>query len=112
MFMTTSAVTKLVVLVCAMVPAMGQRNGLAAQNQNEVMCPVTEVKTEITTNLPKPWWNTPQVGKLQSVGIQVIAGERTLVCHYSAYGTQVGVMRKFPEGIHDCKIVDKHFECK
>jgi hypothetical protein len=114
-FMTKSAITKLAVLVCALVPAVGQQhNGSApakAGSQQEISCPVPEVKTEITTNLPKPWWNTPQIGKLQSVGIQVIAGEKTLVCHYSAYGTQVSVMRKFPEGARDCKTVGNRFEC-
>ncbi len=114
--MTKSAITKLAVLVCALVPAVGQQhNGPTPArpgSQQEILCPVAEVKTEITTNLPKPWWNTPQVGKLQSVGIQVIAGEKTLVCRYSAYGTQVSVMRKFPDGVRDCKTVGNRFECR
>jgi len=108
--MTKLAVTKLVVLACAMIPASGQRNSPAA-GPNDILCPVAEVKTEITTQLPKPWWNTPQLGKLHSLGVQVTAGEKTLVCRYSAYGTEVGVIRKFPDGVRDCKAVDKHFEC-
>jgi hypothetical protein len=109
--MTNSAVTKLVVLFFGLVPAVGQRNGPAAA-QHEVACPVPEVRAEITTTLPKPWWNTPQKGKLQSAEIQVIGGEKTLVCHYAAYGTQVNVMRKFPEGVRDCRATGNHFECR
>jgi hypothetical protein len=80
--------------------------------QEKVLCPVAEVQTEITTRLPNPWWNTPQVGKLESVSVQVIAGEKTLVCSYWAYGTKVGVMRKFPAGAHDCRAIDNRFECR
>ncbi len=109
--MTRSAITKLAVLVCAMVPAVGQFNGPAAA-QDKIMCPAAEVQTEITTRLPKPWWNTPQVGKLESVSVQVIAGEKTLMCSYWAYGTKVGVMRKFPEGARDCRAIGNHFECR
>lgn len=109
--MTRSAVTKLVVVVLGLVPALGQLNRPAAA-QHEVSCPVPQVRAEITTPLPKPWWNTPQVGKLDSAVIQVIAGEKTLVCRYSAYGTQVNVMRKFPEGVRDCRAVGNHFECR
>ncbi|MBZ5507758.1 MAG: hypothetical protein LAO78_20035 [Acidobacteriia bacterium] len=109
--MTRSAVTKLVVLVCAMVPAVGQRNAPVAA-EHEIACPVADVRTDITTSIPKPWWTTPQIGKLQSVGIQVIAGEKTLVCRYSAYGTQVSVMRKFPEGARDCRAAGNHFVCR
>jgi hypothetical protein len=110
--MTKSAVTKLVVVVFGLVPAVGQRNNPPAAAEHEISCPAPQVRTEITTPLPKPWWNTPQVGKLQSTEIQVIAGEKTLVCHYSAYGTQVSVMRKFPEGVRDCKATGNHFECR
>ena len=49
--MTVSAVTKLAVVVLGLVPAFGQRN-VPATAQNEVACPVAEVKTEITTRLP------------------------------------------------------------
>ena len=110
--MTRSAVTKLAVLVFGLAAAVGQRNKAPNATSNDISCPVAEVRTEITTSLPKPWWNTPQVGKLQSTEIQVIAGEKTLVCRYAAYGTLVSVMRKFPEGAHDCKANGKQFECR
>ena len=111
--MTRSAVTKLVVVVFGLATAVGQRNKAPDGDiDHDISCPVAEVRTEITTRLPKPWWNTPQEGKLQSTEIQVIAGEKTLVCRYAAYGTQVNVMRKFPEGVRDCRATGNHFECR
>ena len=80
--------------------------------QQQVQCPVPEVRTEITTRLPKPWWNTPQIGKLQGLAVQDIGGQKTLVCRYLAYGTQVSVMRLFPEGTHACSAVSDHFVCR
>jgi hypothetical protein len=110
--MTRSAVTKLVVLVFGLATAAGQRNKAPNANPNDISCPVAEVRTDITTPLPKPWRTTPQKGKLQSVEIQVIGGEKTLVCRYWAYGTQVSVMRSFPEGVRDCKASGNRFECR
>ena len=110
--MTRSAVTKLVLLIFALATASGQRNKAQNKNSNDIPCPVAEVRTDITTPLPKPWRTTPQKGKLQSVEIQVIGGEKTLVCRYWAYGTQVSVMRSFPDGVHDCRASGNHFECR
>lgn len=73
------------------------------QNNVEVFCPVKEVRTEITTPLPVDWWQTPQIGELQKVTIENIGGAPTLVCKYWAYGINVGVMRRFPEGTRECK---------
>src|SRR5690349_21116094 len=28
----------------------------------QIPCPLAQARTEITTPLPDPWWNTPQVG--------------------------------------------------
>jgi hypothetical protein len=105
--MTKSVVTTLAILFFGLVPVGGQRNAAP----QEVLCPVAEVRTDITTSLPKPWWSTPQQGKLQSVAIQVIGGEKTLVCRYWAYGTQVSVMRKLPEGVTGCVAAGNHFAC-
>jgi hypothetical protein len=118
--MTRSAVAKFAVLISVLVPAMAQRmNSSAAQRPNnlqmkqqEISCPAAEVRTDITTAIPKPWWTTPQQGKLQSVAIQAIGGQKTLVCHYWAYGTQVSVMRKFPEGVRECRAQGTHFVCQ
>lgn len=110
--MTKSALTKLALLIFALATATGQHKNTPNAHQNEIACPVAEVRTDITTPLPKPWRTTPQQGKLQSVEIQVIGGEKTLVCRYWAYGTQVSVMRSFPEGVHDCKASGNKFECR
>ena len=93
-------------------PANPQLTRPQAGLQQQVRCPVPEVRTEITTSLPKPWWNTPQVGKLESVSIEVIGGKKTLVCHYLAYGTKVSVMRLPPEGVRDCGTSGDHFVCR
>jgi hypothetical protein len=68
------------------------------------------VKTEITTPLPSPWWNTPQVGKLERTDIETIGGKQTLVCKYWAYGGTVGVMHEVPEGVI-CEPTKGGFEC-
>jgi len=124
--MTHSAVVKLIVILAVLTCAPGQSPNApgAARPANseltrpqaalpqQVRCPVPEVRTEITTSLPKPWWNTPQVGKLQELAVQDIGGKKTLVCRYWAYGTQVSVMRLFPEGTHACSAVSDHFVCR
>ena len=130
--MTSSAVLRLLVVSSAVTCIMGQTSqvstapskvspvqGQASQRprppapqQEEVRCPVAQARTEITTPLPKPWWNTPQVGKLESMSIDVIAGKKTLVCHYWAYGTKVSVMRLFPDGVRDCGTSGDHFVCR
>ena len=76
-----------------------------------VACPVKETRTEVTTPLPDPWWNTPQIGKLERVSVQTIGGNRTLVCEYWAYGRTVSIMREFPEGATDCSAEGNGFQC-
>ncbi len=78
-----------------------------------ISCPLETARTEMVTSLPEGWWQTPQVGRLVSVGIQNIGGEQTMVCRYSAYGTQVSVMRRFPEGRRDCRVAGTNrFTCR
>jgi hypothetical protein len=77
-----------------------------------IPCPLIEARTEVTTRLPEPWWNTPQVGKLERVSVQTIGGNRTLVCEYWAYGRTVGIMRVFPEGATDCSAEGNGFRCR
>jgi hypothetical protein len=76
-----------------------------------IACPVKETRTEVTTQLPQPWWNTPQVGSLERVSVQTIGGNRTLVCEYQAYGRTVSIMRRFPEGATDCTAEGDGFMC-
>jgi hypothetical protein len=110
--MTRSAVTTLAILLIGLTTAPGQRNQAPKTGGHDIVCPVAEVRTDIVTRLPKPWRTTPQQGKLQSVEVQVIGGEKTLVCRYWAYGTQVSVMRSFPEGVHECRAAGNKFECR
>jgi hypothetical protein len=78
-----------------------------------VFCPMETARTEMVSSLPEGWWQTPQVGRLLSLGIQTIGGEQTMVCRYGAYGTQVSVMRKFPEGRRDCRVTGTNrFTCR
>jgi hypothetical protein len=77
-----------------------------------IACPVKETRTEVTTTLPQPWWNTPQLGRLERVSVQTIAGNQTLVCEYRAYGRTVGIMRLFPEGATVCSAADNGFQCR
>lgn len=78
-----------------------------------IFCPIETARTELVTPLPEGWWQTPQVGRLLSIGIQNVGGERTLVCRYGAYGTQVSVMRRFPEGRSDCRVTGTNrFTCR
>jgi hypothetical protein len=77
-----------------------------------IACPVKETRTEVTTPLPQPWWNTPQVGNLERVSVQTIGGNRTLVCEYQAYGRTVSIMRRFPEGATDCTAEGDGFMCR
>jgi hypothetical protein len=64
-----------------------------------IRCPVEEVRTEITTPLPSPWWNTPQIGGVEETAVETIGGKQTLVCKYRAYGRTVPVMREMPQGV-------------
>jgi hypothetical protein len=69
-----------------------------AATAQTIPCPVSQVRTEIVTTLPSPWWQTPQVGNLTGTKLQVIGGKTTLVCTYWAYGVNVSVMRLPPTG--------------
>jgi hypothetical protein len=79
---------------------------------DEVACPVDQVRTEITTTLPDPWWQTPQVGSLQDTRVGEVGGETTLICEYWAYGTTVSVMRHPPENMVNCTAHEGGFTCQ
>ena len=122
--MTGSAVVRLLAwfavwVFAAGIPADGLGGQIKRQQaaqqpglQQQINCPAAQVRTEITTKLPTPWWNTPQIGKLESVLVQNIGGKQTLVCRYEAYGTKVSVMRLFPEGARGCSAAGNHFMCR
>ena len=120
--MSYSAVLKATLLLVVVTfsgrqPADGLAGQVWQQNpqqgaSQEVNCPAPTVRTEITTKLPDPWWNTPQVGKLEAVSVEVIGGKKTLMCLYWAYGVRVGVMRLYPEGVRECAVAGNHFVCQ
>lgn len=83
-----------------------------AQTGEIIRCPVSEVRTEITTPLPQPWWNTPYIGRLRATRVQTIGGSRTLVCEYDAGGRLVSVMREFPAGVSNCAPRGPGFFCR
>jgi hypothetical protein len=76
-----------------------------------ISCPIETARTEMVTSLSDGWWQTPQLGHLVSVGIQPVGGQQTMICRYSAYGTQVSVMKKFPAG-KTCQVTGSNrFTC-
>ncbi len=75
-----------------------------------VRCPVNKLRTEVVTDLPSPWWQTPQIGGLEDTRIQNIGGEITLVCAYRGYGGTVSVMREAPSGT-ECRARADGFSC-
>jgi len=79
---------------------------------DEIACPREQVRTEVTTPLPDPWWQTPQVGNLQGTRVGEIGGETTLICEYWAYGADVSVMRHPPEGMTNCTAHEGGFTCQ
>jgi len=84
----------------------------AAGSDEFIACPVREARTEITTPLPPPWSNTPQVGRLTGLKIERIGGQNTLVCTYAAYDTSVSIMRAFPAGKTQCTGEGHGFRCR
>lgn len=76
-----------------------------------VDCPARNVRAEITTRLPSPWWQTPQEGRLVDTDIANVGRKLTLVCRYRAYGGTVSVMREMPRGARRCTPRPTGFTC-
>jgi len=79
---------------------------------SNVRCPVSQVRAEIITSLPSPWWQTPQEGGVIETKVANIGGKQTLVCRYQAYGGGVSVMREMPAGMRSCTPVTGGFRCQ
>jgi hypothetical protein len=86
--------------------------GTTQKGEEGIKCPAGTVRAEVTTPLPSPWWQTPQEGRLVGTRVATIAGRRTLVCEYSAYGTRVAVMREFPSEAAECRAIRGGFLCR
>ena len=76
--------------------------------RNDIDCPLSQVRREITTPLPEGWWNTPIVDNLSGAEVQVIGGRRTLVCKYGPAGQ---IMRLEPRR-RDCVANRRGFDCR
>lgn len=76
--------------------------------RNDIDCPLTQVRREITTPLPDGWWNTPMVNSLTGTEVTVIGGRRTLVCKYGPAGQ---IMRLEPRR-RDCTPTRRGFDCR
>lgn len=81
-------------------------------NAHFIACPVERLRTEVVTNLPRDWWQTPQIGKLEATRVQRIGGKDTLVCAYRAYGATASVMRLPPQGSGRCRAAENGFYCE
>ena len=92
--------------------ARQQRDEVERQvaNANFITCPVDKLRTEVVSDLPRGWWQTPQVGNLVDTRIQNIGGRDTLVCAYRGYGGTVSVMREAPAGSR-CRARTDGFSC-
>ena len=79
-----------------------------------VNCPLPQVRADVSTKLPEGWWVTPTEGKLKSLRVQTIGGERVLVCLYQAFDGQVAIMQKVSPGMGACYAEKKHqrFACQ
>lgn len=85
--------------------------GVAQAAAVEIDCPLQQARTEITSNLPDGWWQTPQVGRLTETKLANIGGDPVLMCGYQAYGDTVFILRKAPEGA-TCETTATGFFCQ
>lgn len=76
-----------------------------------VKCPLAQARTEVVSKLPKGWWQTPYEGPLVGTRVEMIGGEKTLVCEYQAYTTRASVMTKVPVSAN-CVAVATGFNCR
>lgn len=76
-----------------------------------VKCPLAQARTEVVSKLPKGWWQTPYEGPLVATRVEMVGGEKTLVCEYQAYTTRASVMTKVPMSM-DCVAVAEGFNCR
>jgi hypothetical protein len=84
------------------------RDDFERRGRNDIDCPLSQVRREITTQLPDGWWNTPSVDRLSGTEVQVIGGRRTLACKYGQSGQ---IMRLEPRG-RDCVARRTGFDCQ
>lgn len=84
------------------------RDDFERRGRNDIDCPLSQVRREITTPLPEGWWNTPSVDYLSGTEVQTIGGRRALVCKYGQSGQ---IMRLEPRR-RDCVPTRRGFNCQ
>ena len=73
-----------------------------------IVCPLQMARRTITTHIPGPWWTTPIVWRVTQTRIQVIGGQRALVCVYGPAGQ---IQRREPAG-YRCRAIARRFVCR
>jgi hypothetical protein len=84
------------------------RDDFERRGRNDIDCPLSQVRREVTSQLPEGWWNTPSVDYLSGTEVQTIGGRRTLVCKYGQSGQ---IMRLEPRR-RDCTPRRGGFDCR
>lgn len=73
-----------------------------------IRCPVKQVRREVTTRLPAPWYNTPIIASLTRA---MISRDKYLTCIYGKDPWEIGISRPFPERASVCKPERLGFNC-
>ena len=74
-----------------------------AQDTQVVRCPADEITAEVVTALPREWQFAAQRGKLTDAQVRQVDGNLVLACLYQAYGQEIAVVRRPPEGMMSCR---------
>lgn len=74
----------------------------------QIDCPHSQIRREVTTGLPDGWWNTPYVGSLQGTRVVEIGGRKALQCRYGPAGD---IQRYAPDGA-TCTANARGFVCQ
>jgi hypothetical protein len=75
---------------------------IAAAETIYINCPAKELRADVSTKLSEGWYYTPSEGKLKTLRVQTVGGDRVLVCLYQAFDGQVAVMQKVSAGMGAC----------
>lgn len=82
----------------------------SAATAASINCPVTQVRREVTTQLPNGWWSTPLVSRLTGTAVVTISGRKALQCLYGPNGAG-GRIQQYSPGNLICTAVAGGFNC-
>lgn len=100
---------KTILSLTTIIIGAGIFSSAASAATQTINCPATQVRVEMTTNLPAGWWRTPYVNKLKGTAITTVGGKRTLQCKYGDHAAFF-TMRKAPAGKR-CRATKRGFIC-